>query len=277
MRVDAHVHVFAAASERYPREVTEQAPAERSATLEALERVLDGAGIDRAVLVGLDHHDEYIVESVAARPGRFAAIGVRDPHAVDAVADWEGRSHLRGLRLFEAPPAPLLARLRDDGAILWFYSSLAGLEALERCLDAHGLDDLDVVLNHLGFPWPERLETDELGRPRIATELPPPTLPVLRRLARFPRVRVMLSGAYAFSRRPSPYEDVAPVAAAVAEAYGPQRLLWASDWPWIAEVPGYDACLEQVDRLLPGLTSAERDRVLGGTAAELVWGEEVTP
>lgn len=275
MIVDAHAHAFAAASPHWPREVSEQAPADREATGDALLAVLDAAGVDHAVLVPLDHHDDYVATCVVTHPARFSMVGVGDPAVPDPVADWarrRERSPLRGLRLFalgDPPRVELLRRLRDDDATLWFYGALLELEALERCLEHEDLGRLRVVLNHLGFPWPERLEVDALGRPRTRTSLPPPTLPVVRRLARFARVHVMVSGEYAFSREPFPFGDIAPVVQSVLEAYGAQRLLWASDWPWIAEEPGYAPQLELVDRYLPGLSSAERVAILGGTAARL--------
>lgn len=42
--VDAHVHVFEAASEAFPRELSELAPPERRATAEMLLAEMDGDG-----------------------------------------------------------------------------------------------------------------------------------------------------------------------------------------------------------------------------------------
>jgi L-fuconolactonase len=130
------------------------------------------------------------------------------------------------------------------------------------------LPDLPVVLNHLGF-CQQGYQRDEYGRPRIPTELPPPTLPTVLDLARHANVHVMVSGQYAFSKEPYPYPDLTEVIRAVYEAYGADRLLWASDYPWIAEEPGYEAQLQLVDHYLPDLTSQERAAIMGGTAARL--------
>ncbi|MBO0878380.1 MAG: amidohydrolase family protein, partial [Pseudonocardia sp.] len=55
----------------------------------------------------------------------------------------------------------------------------------------------------------------------------------------------------------------------MAAAYGPERLLWASDHPWPSRVPGYGVLPSLVDAALPDLDQAGRARVLGDTACAL--------
>ena len=52
-------------------------------------------------------------------------------------------------------------------------------------------------------------------------------------------------------------------------AFGANRMLMASDWPWIEFEPGYGRILAVVDELLPDITAAERDAIRGGTAMSL--------
>ena len=76
--VDAHAHVFARVSERFPRDVHEDYfPAGADATAEELLAEMAAAGVDRAVLVPVTHHDEYVADCVERFPDRFAAIGVQ--------------------------------------------------------------------------------------------------------------------------------------------------------------------------------------------------------
>jgi L-fuconolactonase len=56
----------------------------------------------------------------------------------------------------------------------------------------------------------------------------------------------------------------------VYRAYGADRLLWASDFPWILQQPGYSAQLALVDQLLPDISPSERAAILGGTARKLL-------
>ena len=42
--------------------------------------------------------------------------------------------------------------------------------------------------------------------------------------------------------------------------------MWASDFPWIAENPGYGRMMKVIDELLQQLSDAERAAIIGGTA-----------
>jgi predicted TIM-barrel fold metal-dependent hydrolase len=162
---------------------------------------------------------------------------------------------------------PVLAALEQEGMVLWFYAAPDQLALLPGVLER--LPALKVMLNHLGF-CQQGYQVDEHGRPRIPTPLPPPTLPAVLDMARFPNVHVMFSGQYAFSREPYPYDDVRHVGVRLHEAFGADRLMWASDYPWIREEPGYRRMLDLVDHALPGLSADERSAVTGGTAARLL-------
>jgi predicted TIM-barrel fold metal-dependent hydrolase len=73
-----------------------------------------------------------------------------------------------------------------------------------------------VVIDHFGSP----IAAQGVGQPGFATLLD---------LVRNRKVFVKLSGCYRISQAPD-YADVAPLAHALIEA-GPDRLVWASDWP----------------------------------------------
>ncbi len=201
----------------------------------------------------------------------------------DPVADLKRRvseGGIQGLRLFglggpvpdvEALATfPLLAAMQDHGLKVWFYADPEQLAMLDRVLDL--LPDLDVVLNHLGF-CPDihaELRFDEHRRPRFENfPLPPPTVDAVEQVARHPRVYVHLSGQYAFSAGDYPHDDLQPVVDAMYRIFGANRMMWASDYPWIAEVPGYGAQLALVDHYLPNLSPLERDAIRGGNAASM--------
>ncbi|WP_329248281.1 amidohydrolase family protein [Actinoallomurus sp. NBC_01490] len=292
MIIDAHLHVFAAHSPRRPRTVDELAPAERTAPIEDLTSVMAAAGVDRAVLVPLGPEDDYVTECRRARPGTFVTVAVADDETtgrrpgLDPVGRLRERAETAGfaalrmnwlgeprLPLTESPAFGVLRELARTGTVLWFYAPPEQLPLLAEAVRA--LPDLPVVLNHLGF-CPENMTVDPHGRPRFDTVLPPPTLPAVLRLARHPQVRVMFSGQYAFSHRAYPYRDLDPLVGEVFEAYGADRLMWASDYPWTRDVPGYASLPALVEHQLPGLTATERAAVLGGTAKNLfadVWGK----
>jgi L-fuconolactonase len=129
------------------------------------------------------------------------------------------------------------------------------------------------VLNHLGY-WPGPFETDKHGRPRFSAPYGRENLAAVCDLARFPGVHVLCTGMYSFAEEPCPYEDLRRVTAALLEAFGPRRILLGSDFPWIAEAPGYGATLSAVDALLTELDVEDRAAVRGGNAARLFGFED---
>jgi L-fuconolactonase len=48
--------------------------------------------------------------------------------------------------------------------------------------------------------------------------------------------------------------------------FGPQRLLWGSDWPVVELGGGYRRWIHATDTLLSGLSAADREAILGGNA-----------
>lgn len=275
--IDAQAHVFRRLSPRYPRQVSELYPPGRQATVEELLTAMDGAGVARAVLTALSPEDDYLAECLRRHPDRFAGVSVLDarrPGAADELARKADVVGARGIRMHwlgepgrdpeDTPAFPLLAEMAERGLVLCLYATPGQLDVLAAVM--RRLAGLTVVLAHLGFPLlPTR--ADRLGRPRVEAAVPPPTLPAVLDLAEHPRVHVLFGGQPTFSRGPYPYADLDLTAGRLFHAYGPGRLLWASDFPWTRAEPGYARTAELVDHQLPGLPAAERAAILGGTAA----------
>jgi L-fuconolactonase len=255
--IDGHVHVFREVSDRYPRDVTALYPADRAAPVEELLALMERHGVRGAVLVALTRHDEYVTECLRARPETFRAILVQDPARPDPADVVKRRieaAGAHGLRVFDlSVDVDVLEWLAANGLKLWAYLQAADLDRLDAILET--LPELEVVLNHLAFPYP------------APSPVPPATWPAASRLARFPNVHVIFSGQYAFGRSAYPHADLIEYARMVLETYGATRMLWASDFPF-AE-PGYGQLLELVDRTFPDLGEADRRDILGGTCARL--------
>ena len=284
--VDAHLHLFKAHSEAYPRLVFEDmVPAEREELAEEFLGAMDSAGVDHAVVVPLSAHDRYVAEIQVEFPGRFAAVGVYDDAAEDGAGQVARRAEeagLQGLRLygFGAEPGqaaesmdvfPVLEAMRDLDMKVWFYGSPDQVELLDEAMRL--LPGLKVVLNHLGFCpdiWME-LAIDEYMRPRFDIPLPPDSLELIERVAaNHPEdLYVHISGQYAFTQTPYPHPDMQEVVDRIYRAFGAHRMLNASDWPWIKVQPGHTEVLALVDHLLPDITPEERAAIRGGTALSL--------
>ena len=161
---------------------------------------------------------------------------------------------------------PVLRYLAEQNLLLWTYLPPDQLPLLPRVV--RELPELRVVLNHLGF-CPHDMQIDEHRRPRFEDPLPESTVQQVLRLSEAGGVHLMVSGQYALSTQEPPYPDLFQVTRRFAEAYGPERLLWASDYPWTRDVPGYRTLLDLVPAALPDLDAEDLARVLGGTARKL--------
>lgn len=278
--IDAHMHLFAAQSQSYPRGTHDLYPPDLTAEVDEYLAEANALGVGHSVLVSLDENDEYVAEAVANNPGRFSGVAVMDPASTDPVADFEKRRTvmpLVGYRVWTLGASStldvpqefraLLNSLQERQVAMWFYSDEDQLNALASVIDEY--PDLTVVLNHLGF-CQSGFACDEWGRPRIVTDIPPATIDVVERLSMRENVNVMFSGHYAFSNNPYPYDDMRRMSQRLLDSFGPDRMLWASDWPWIKVNPGYFSLIDLVDLHLPGLSDKERMMILGGTAERVL-------
>jgi predicted TIM-barrel fold metal-dependent hydrolase len=284
-RVDAHAHVFRPAAIS-PRGTDALAPAERDAPLSTFIATLDRHGVDRAVLVPLDEHDDYVRECLEREPARFAAVAVstaaeRGLEGGDPVAALESRRSrfpFRALRTMwlgepgrdirDSPALPLLRWCAENGVVLWAYLPPDQFPLLDDV--ARELPDLTIGVNHFGFS-PASMRVDEYARPWFAERLPDRRVDEVCALAVHPGVHVLVSGHYAVSREEPPYRDLVEPTTRYLHAFGADRLLWGSDMPWVEEEPGYGALLDAVDAALTsaGASAGERSLVTGGTAERL--------
>jgi L-fuconolactonase len=261
--IDAHVHVW---------EGVHSLPG-HSATFQALLAAIDAAGVERAVLVqpsvyGDDHR--YLVEAVKTQPERFTAIGLLDPFAPQAVsrlARLAVELPLRGIRLRlqgplagEACRSPAAQALLEQidllGITLSVLTSPVGLPEIARIAGQH--PNLRIAVDHLGSP--ARGEIDD-----------PAYRMGLGDLESVPNVWLKLSGFYSFSSEPYPYLDCASLVRDVLSLFGPDRLVWGSDFPFVCAGARYAESLSQIEQLLSGCSAADIGNVLGGNARALWW------
>src|SRR5271157_2212992 len=101
--VESHCHIMSDDQRKYPRD-TGPTPAAwvRDLTGEEFLKLMDGAGVDRAILVqafGAYRYDNSYVADVAARyPDRFVAVCIVDALASDAAEKLDYWVKQRGVR-----------------------------------------------------------------------------------------------------------------------------------------------------------------------------------
>lgn len=284
MIIDSHLHVFDRA-DRTPRSVSDLTPPDRAATSEMLLARMGEARVDRAVLVALDTFDDAVRDAAAAHPDTFSVVvvagasekGLTDQDPVAAIEARTDGLPLVGVRtmwlgepgtpLADSPVRPLLRWMAQRGLALWSYLPPDQAPFLSELVQLH--PDLVVVLNHFGFS-PHDMRVDQWGRPRFIDPFPPAAVERVRDLAAFPSMHLHFSGQYALSRAEYPYDDIADSTSSLVDAFGADRTMWGSDWPWIDVVPGYAKTRELVERVLTGASQNERDAITGRTAARVL-------
>ncbi|MFP4431818.1 MAG: amidohydrolase family protein [Spirochaetaceae bacterium] len=239
--------------------------------IEDVERTTAAAGVSRAVVVQhLGEYDNgYIRGIVERQPERFAGVCLVDHRSEANRADGAERSlsallgdgPFRGARLTsdvlrESPG--VFAAAADAGGIIVFYAPegiAASADALEAFLKSH--PDCRLVVTHLGNPSVR--ESPGFGEHRA-----------LFRLAAHAVVYLQISGMEMFC--PYPHEALYPLIEEAAGVFGPERLLWGSNYPVVG---GLDDYRRELDLLLEGrlpLPEEAIPKVAGGNAAALYFG-----
>jgi L-fuconolactonase len=117
------------------------------------------------------------------------------------------------------------------------------------------LPELRFVLDHAGKP---PIATGELGS--WATSV--------AALARLENVSVKLSGLVTEADPESwTVADLRPVVDVLLDAFGPDRIMFGSDWPVRLPAATYDRVVSVAEELTADLNEGERAELFGGTAA----------
>jgi predicted TIM-barrel fold metal-dependent hydrolase len=101
-------------------------------------------------------------------------------------------------------------------------------------------------------------------------------LPELLSLARFPNVHVKFCGPQLLSNQPYPHPDVWPYLHQVIDAFGAERLVWASDFTRLRMVPAGERWKSSYAEALglvkdtTELDSTQKEHILGGTLRRLL-------
>jgi len=253
---DCHFHVFGDLH-RYPLapDIVYQPAPSTMGTVEQLLAVFDAHGITHGLAVGAGPYgtdNRCLLDGIAASGGRLKGIALVRPDVTDAELDRLGAGGIVGVRinLLDHGIAPLrapgmdrlLARLKERG---WFAQVHCGRDQFA---------DAAPVLRAAGV----RVLVDHFARPEIARGLDQPGFRALLDFGRSGQGVLKISGPFrAFSSR-FPWREADPFMAAAIEAFGIDRCVWGSDWPFtrVDERVDYGPVLGMLARWV----SDERDR-----------------
>lgn len=271
MRIDAHQHYWRLDRGDYGWLTPELGPIHRDFLPSDLAPILARHGVDGTVLVQAAPtaaETAYLLGLAADHPSVLGVVGWTDFEAADAPAEIErlaARPALVGLR-------PMIQDIGDDE-----WVARPALDPAFGALAEAGLVfDALVLPRHLGpllarmARSPEvRVVIDHGAKPLIADGAMDGWAEDVTRLARETDAACKLSGLVTEAGEGWSVEALRPYTDHLLDVFGPDRLLWGSDWPVCTLAATYDGWAEATDVLLAGLSGAERAAVQGGNAARV--------
>jgi L-fuconolactonase len=269
--IDAHHHLWTA---DYPwlASAPELEPIRRDYGVADLRANLRAAGVDRTVLVEADwgHPSEtveflHLAGAVDEIAGVVGFIDLLDPHLPSTLARYANHPRARclvGLRdqVQGRPDSDFLARPEVLTALKTIAGTVPTFDLIVRvdqlpaaAKAAAAVPELRFVLDHLGKP---QVREGDAGLRAWREAVAP--------LAKQPNVTAKLSGLVTEAdwQRWTP-DDLRPFIQAALELFGPDRLMFGSDWPVCELAATYTRVKDALTEVL-GRTDPD---VFGGTAA----------
>jgi L-fuconolactonase len=248
-----------AASERIPgvppppnpkllRTLLVQAVPRQRESLELLQLASDSGGLVLGVIGWVDLTARDVgdrLRRLRASPGGERLVGIRHPVRQEPDPNWLLRPEVvRGLQA-----------VRDAGLVFDLSVSPDQLAAASEVADL--VPDLWFVLDHL-------------GKPPIASGLWQPWARQIKQLARRSNTAAKLSGLLTEERWHDWHgEHILPYTTLALEAFGPERLMYGSDWPVCMLVATYPEVFAFAEQAVSQFDPREQVAFFYGTARRI--------
>lgn len=265
--IDCHVHTWIN-DPKFPWAPENTNPPREDATAEILLKHMDANGVEKTVIVQVIHYlwdNSYTSDCIKRYPDRFEGVcrvNPLDPEAPEHLTMWVEEHQFRGVRLspstnsdgdwiVDGTTDAIWERARDLGVPMTILTGMTRMPDIQKMADKN--EGLTVVVDHMAFPDLEQTEQFSL----------------LLDLADNPNVYVKVSGMWSPTREEYPYRDCHDTWKRAYDAFGPQRLMWGTDWPVSESKLTYGQALELIRDKLEFLTEEDKKWILGGTALKL--------
>jgi L-fuconolactonase len=268
MQIDSHQHFWALDRGDYGWLTPDLQTLYRDFGPQDLRPMLTRHGIDRTILVqaaptaGETEFMLGIARETSFIAGVVGWVDFESRDAPGAIAALARNPLLVGLR-------PMVQDIPDDD---WLVRP--DLAPAFRALVEHELVfDALVLSRHLSrlLVVADRhpdlsIVVDHGAKPAIRERRLDPWRADMAALAARPNIACKLSGLVTEAGADWTADDLRPYLDHLLAAFGPERLIWGSDWPVVNLAGGYDAWRETALAALAALTEPERAAVLGGNA-----------
>lgn len=268
MIIDASVHVWSGEPARYPWSAIDGVGLPQdNRSVERLLTDLDATGIDAAIAVqprayGYDH--AYLIDVLRRHGARIAGIGLVDPDDPGAAATVTEliKRGISGIRLIALSDtrnglaAPFTRAVLDRAAQSGIPVSLLvdppRLAAVNTLAARH--PGTTLIVDHLGL---------------CTATTPASAIADLLALAGLPNAYLRLSAMVGLSNHGYPFADLVPLIRGAYRAFGGNRLLWGTDYPYALASGSYRQSLDAVRLTMDFIQVSDLPAILGGTAARL--------
>jgi L-fuconolactonase len=266
--VDSHTHVWVR-DPKYPwaKETTE--PPNYDATPEMLIEKMRANGVECAVILQVIHYrwdNSYLADVLKRYPKIFQGVARVDPEnpaARDHLSHLVEDQGFRGVRISPAANAtgdwisgplmpPLWKRCESLKVPLVILAPATRIPEVAKLIDR--FPGLTVVIDHMA--------DSPLDQPKL--------LDPLLALKRYPNVFAKITHTWTLAKQPYPYRDSFAQVKRIYDAFGPQRIMWGTDWPLIQRYTTYEKILALYRNELDFLTEDDRTWVLARTV-ERIW------
>jgi predicted TIM-barrel fold metal-dependent hydrolase len=264
--IDPHVHVWKH-DPKYPFAPGSRVP-NRDATPEMLLGLMKANGVSRTVIIQVIHYrydNAYLASVLKQYSGTFLGVCRVDPlnpAAPDHLSELTAQG-FRGVRLSPSGDSsgdwirgplmpPLWKRCGELRVPMTVLAPITRMPDVGRLLEK--MPELTTVIDHMADC---RIDEPEQLKKLIALE-------------RYPNVVVKISHTWSISKQAYPWLDAQEYVKRLYHAFGPQRLMWATDWPIIEDRSTYSRALSVVRDEMRFLTADDRRWILSKTV-ERIW------
>ena len=265
--LDPHVHVWKHDA-RFPFAPGAKVP-DFDATPEMLLDLMKANGVAKTVIIQVIHYrydNSYLAAVLKQYPQFFQGVcrvDPLDPAAPDHLAQLSEQQGFHGVRLSPAGDAtgdwiqgprmpPLWKRCDQLKVPMTLLVPISRVSDIQKLIDKY--PDLTIVIDHMAdcpVDQPEKLDA-------------------LVELVRYPKVFVKISHTWSLSREDYPWLDSQRLVKRLYDTFGPQRLMWATDWPIAKDRASYAQRLTVVRDDMKFLNADDKSWMLSKTV-ERVW------
>ena len=266
--IDAHQHFWDPARNDYGWLTADLPALYRPFQPDDLAPLLAASGVTGTVLVQAaptTAETDYLLDLAAHTPfvkGVVGWIDFEDPTQHKLLERWAAHPKLKGIR-------PMVQDIADPDWLLkpqidWAFEAL---QDVDLAFDALVLPrHLRPLLQRLERHPDLRVCIDHAAKPDIKGQNFEPWASDLAQLARKTRCFCKVSGLITEAATPWTVQDLEPVLDTLFTLFGPDRLIFGSDWPVLTLNGDYQGWIDLVRHRTRDLTPTERDLLFGGNA-----------